>query len=144
MRRVLLQAAIPDLDIAELALDNPERVLNLGPNTRLGFFDLFSQGIALVIQIKRARLPGRVAYAFLTTMGVVQDFLKRAARLFTKLRLSAGLGTDSYCDILVYATKRLSVSVDLSSTNISCRYSDTKAPMRPNDMLARLVMLQAR
>ena len=43
LRRVFLQPAIAHLDEAELAFDNPERVLHLCPNTGLELFCLFAQ-----------------------------------------------------------------------------------------------------
>ena len=40
LRGVLGQAAEAYLHVTELALDHPERVLDLGPHLRLGLFDL--------------------------------------------------------------------------------------------------------
>ena len=43
LRRVFLQPALAHLDEAELAFDNPERVLHLCPNTGLELLCLFAQ-----------------------------------------------------------------------------------------------------
>ena len=45
LRSVLRQAAIAQLDVAELALDHPERVLDLGADARLDVLHLVSDSV---------------------------------------------------------------------------------------------------
>lgn len=51
LRSVLLQSTVVHLDESDLALDHPERILDLGPDARLELLDLVDQGINRVVLV---------------------------------------------------------------------------------------------
>ena len=62
LRSVLLQSAIAHLDVTELALDHPERMLDLGPDTGLDAFQLIDEVVETRLVLSNClRLPGRIA-----------------------------------------------------------------------------------
>lgn len=66
LRRVLGQAAIAHLRMAELALDDTKRMLDLGTDTGLDALDLLGQrihGIGLVQQLAQPRAHGHMLLA---------------------------------------------------------------------------------
>ena len=56
VRNVLFQPSVAHLHVAELALDDPKRMLDLGPHARLELLDLVDQGVDLVVLVQRPAL----------------------------------------------------------------------------------------
>lgn len=56
----LRQASVSHLGVAELALDHPKRVLNLGPGAGLDALNLLGQASINCVRSSSLRLPGRM------------------------------------------------------------------------------------
>ena len=54
LRRVLRQPAIPDLDVAELAFDDAQRMLNPGADSGLDVLDVIRDGVLRIAPVEQA------------------------------------------------------------------------------------------
>ena len=68
---VLGQAAVADLDEAELPLDDPKRMFDLGPDAGLDPLDLVDDGVACAAAVERAALAGAHRHVPVRRPGIV-------------------------------------------------------------------------